>query len=734
MRPEEGDPGRVRKTKERDTMRRCLTWIAVLVMAAPAVAQDQPDLFQPFGNLGDSPDTVAATPKIATSLHPATAKPGERVTLTIEVIVPEGYYTYSIGDDPNSTIIKISEHAGLETLDKTPRPDHPPKIEVTKIGKTDFRQEKHIGRVVWRQAFKRSGGEVAVGGTITLSMCNATGCLPPETYPIEVALGEGPKFPGEGTDDSHPLVLDTTPTTKSGGRELPSPVSWHIELSPAGAKPGEIVTLSLSATLDDGFHIFSLSQDTDNGGVPTRIFLQGLRGLEAVDETFQEDRPFEVHVTKIGNKELEQKYFHGTVTWSRKYRVSESASPGGFGAKGRVIYQYCNEKGCLKGRVAFALGQVSDKDKVEKSLSTSTDGVQGLDLEKLEVQGAAGEQSLGVILLIAFGAGFILNFMPCVLPVIGLKVMSFVEQAGENRKQTFMLNFWFSLGLISVYMVLATLAKTIGLGWGAQFGNLTFNIVLVSVVFAFALSFLDIWEIPIPGFTSTTGPGEVEQEGAVGAFSKGALTTVLATPCSGPMLVPALTYAASQPFLITYLGFFMVGLGMAFPYLMIGAFPGLIGFLPKPGMWMETFKHVMGFVLLGTVVWLMTIVAAVSIESIVPLVGFLFAIWSACWWFGKVPLTAGRGAQVKAMVQGTVFAAAIGWVMFSDAALGGIMHERFDQFINNQVSRRNEQLANQTQQNSDSEHTLNWERFTPERLADLTTQQKTVFVDFTADW
>ena len=106
-------------------------------MAAPAVAQDQPDLFQPFGNLGDGPDTVAATPKIATSLHPATAKPGERVTLTIEVIVPEGYYTYSIGDDPNSTIIKISEHTGLETLDKAPRPDHPPKIEVTKIGEMD---------------------------------------------------------------------------------------------------------------------------------------------------------------------------------------------------------------------------------------------------------------------------------------------------------------------------------------------------------------------------------------------------------------------------------------------------------------------------------------------------------------------------------------------------------------------------------------------------------------------
>ena len=107
------------------------------MVTTPAVAQDQPDLFQPFGNLGDGPGTVAATPKIATSLHPATAKPGERVTLTIEVIVPEGYYTYSIGDDPNSTIIKISEHAGLETRNT---PDSIFIVPDSQMGKNN---EKH---------------------------------------------------------------------------------------------------------------------------------------------------------------------------------------------------------------------------------------------------------------------------------------------------------------------------------------------------------------------------------------------------------------------------------------------------------------------------------------------------------------------------------------------------------------------------------------------------------------
>ena len=106
---------------------------------------------------------------------------------------------------------------------------------------------------------------------------------------------------------------------------------------------------------------------------------------------------------------------------------------------------------------------------------------------------------MAVVLLTAFVAGFLLNFMPCVLPVIGLKVMAFVQQAGDSRGRVFWLNFWYCLGLMSVFFVLATLAVTIGLSWGQQFSSATFNIVLSAVVFVFALSFLGVWEIPIPG-------------------------------------------------------------------------------------------------------------------------------------------------------------------------------------------------------------------------------------------
>ncbi|MFP6752600.1 MAG: hypothetical protein VB855_13040, partial [Pirellulaceae bacterium] len=174
------------------------------------------------------------------------------------------------------------------------------------------------------------------------------------------------------------------------------------------------------------------------------------------------------------------------------------------------------------------------------------------------------------------------------------------------------------------------------------------------------------------------------------------------------------------------------GLGMAFPYLMIGAFPQLISFLPRPGAWMETFKHIMGFVLLATVVWLMTIVATVSLPALVPLVGFLFALWAACWWYGKVPLTAGRAARGMALLQGGIFSALIGWVMFSEMALGGVMESRFNQLLNNEVMTRIEMSQQTKPKKSDSE--LEWERFSPQRLTEITAQQKTVFLDFTADW
>jgi len=301
------------------------------------------------------------------------------------------------------------------------------------------------------------------------------------------------------------------------------------------------------------------------------------------------------------------------------------------------------------------------------------------------------------VLPFAFLAGFILNFMPCVLPVIGLKVMSFVHQAGQNPRQIFLLNAMFCLGMISVFMVLAFLAVSSGLGWGQQFEGLTFKIVMIAVVVVFGLSFFGVWEIPLPGFGS--GGGGLEQkEGLTGAFFKGILTTLLATPCSGPMLIPAIIWAMAQPATVTYLVFLALGLGMGAPYLVIGVYPKLVSSLPKPGPWMETFKKVMGFIMLGTAVFL---IGAIEHKYIVSVLSMLLILAFACWWMGRTSLAAPLPERLKSWaISGAIGAFAV-WFSFF--------------FLIPQYE-------------------LEYQPFTRVALEQNLEEGRTVFVDFTADW
>jgi len=222
-----------------------------------------------------------------------------------------------------------------------------------------------------------------------------------------------------------------------------------------------------------------------------------------------------------------------------------------------------------------------------------------------------------------------------------------------------------------------------------------------------------------------------------GAFFKGMLTTVLATPCSGPMLTPALTWAVSQPPIITYTGFFCVGLGMASPYLLIGAFPKLVSFLPKPGAWMDTFKNIMGFVLMGTVIFLLTFI---DIPYVVPTVAFLIGLWAAFWWIGRVSIVATLDKKCAAWLAGIAFAAFIGLGMFggpfypfSKLNLRSIMQSRFDRAIDRALATRlGPESTIVTAKESDNE--LPWQPYSKALLEQLTSAKKTVFIDFTADW
>ena len=445
--------------------------------------------------------------------------------------------------------------------------------------------------------------------------------------------------------------------------------------APVGKQPA---ILLITAEIKQGWHIYSITQPP-GGPIRTKIQLVQSPQYRLTGE-FQSQPPpkKETDPDAFGDVVIESHY--ESVTWSAPLELAAGVDPATLRIDGKVSVQPCDASSCLPPR-DIAFSALPGK---------------GIDLPRDKDNEA---DSLWIKLGFAFLGGLILNLMPCVLPVISLKIFSFLQQADESRARVFILNLWYSAGLLAVFMILAALAATAGLAWGEQFTLPWFKVSMTALVFVMALSFLNVWEIPIPGFVGTGKTNDLQaREGPSGAFFKGAFATILATPCSGPFLGPVFGYLLQQPPYMAYWIFGAVGLGMASPYLLIGAFPELIRFLPKPGAWMETVKELMAFFLLATVVYLFT---TLSSAYFIPTLAFLVGLWFACWWIGRTPLTAATHQRLAAWLGGSLVAALVGWFAFT-------------------------LLFQQSK--------IAWQPFSPQALAQARAEGKTVMVDFSADW
>jgi thiol:disulfide interchange protein len=266
---------------------------------------------------------------------------------------------------------------------------------------------------------------------------------------------------------------------------------------------------------------------------------------------------------------------------------------------------------------------------------------------------------------------------------------------------------------------------------------------MAAVVFAMGLSFLGVWEIPIPGFAGGEKASELaEQEGPSGAFVKGIITTILATPCSGPGMAVALAYCNGKPAGVVYLIFAMLGLGMASPYLLIGAFPKLIRVLPKPGVWMETFKQLMGLVLMGTVIYLLTFTAW---ANLLPTLTLLLGLAIACWWIGRISITAEFPVKLRGWLVAATITVIFGVFAFFPGkvtlagydlyGLRGIMEHRLERYVASHAALQGDVdpiLESPEITQHDSE--IYWVPYSDKRLERLIARDRTVLVDFTADW
>lgn len=330
--------------------------------------------------------------------------------------------------------------------------------------------------------------------------------------------------------------------------------------------------------------------------------------------------------------------------------------------------------------------------------------------------------SVGVALGLAFLGGLILNVMPCVLPVIALKIFGFVKMAHQKRSLVLKHGAVFSFGVLISFWILAgglfiLRAYGEGVGWGFQLQEPMFVAVLAAVLFLLGLSLFGVFELG----TSLISLGSKAQSSASSplgsSFMSGVLATLVATPCTGPLLGPALGFAMTLPPVQGLLIFTSMGLGMASPYLLFSAFPKLVKYLPKPGNWMISFKQIMGFLMMATVVWLVWVFGAQTDNmGTFVLMGSLLLLAIGAWIFG----TWGTPARKKRTRAFAVVAAALMLFTGGGAAL--------------MTAKQYREVSTQPQSGIELVSDHGWSAYSPERVAELRAQGVPVFVDFTAKW
>ncbi len=251
---------------------------------------------------------------------------------------------------------------------------------------------------------------------------------------------------------------------------------------------------------------------------------------------------------------------------------------------------------------------------------------------------AAAPGNLLVLLLFAVAGGLILNLMPCVLPILSLKVLG-VAQSGESRQRARSHALWYTAGVLVAFaaigaLVIALRAAGQAAGWGFQLQHPWFIAALVYLMFAVGLSLSGVFTLG--GSMGGVGQSLASRSGPVGDFFTGVLACVVASPCVAPFMGPALAYAFAAPGLQAMLVFLALGLGLALPFLLIGFVPSLARRLPRPGAWMETLKLALAFPMYGTAIWLLWVLGKQrGVDAMALVLGGLVILSLALWWFER---------------------------------------------------------------------------------------------------
>ena len=547
--------------------------------------------------------------------------------------------------------------------------------------------------------------------------------------------------PAVGAEQATPKKLDLEPYQPEGLHATLEGSVWTND-GKQNFKPGDVATLEITAVPLDDYHFYGYSTQEQDLYLPTMIAFKQPEGWQIAgpvasnepvehDDTLQHEEAttwsFKVKIPAdaapdqpvviTGGIQLHTCFAEGcdapsdsefevTIPMGTDSAAALKFAPGASGSAAAAVKagNVANSGVALEqSAVAPSKGHQADDETHKNEVRQDTpeeiaamaalynvkEKISYLDAADMEANpiGSGGtsldkQTSFGIALLFAFVGGAILNLMPCVFPVLGIKVMGFVKQGGEDASKVRMHGLVFAAGLVVSMWILAgglLIFKNVwkqDIIWGEQMANPHFVGGIIVLLFLLGLNMAGVFEV---GTSLTSVGGKVSSKGGYGgSFFSGVLTTLIATPCSGPFLGTAMTYALSQTAVISMVMFTVFGLGIAAPYVLLSFFPPLIKRLPKPGPWMETFKVTMAFALFATVAWFMqTFGAQTGVDGVSYMLMGLVIVGLAAYFygsFGEGHIATGRrwafGYVMPALIAACGF-----WAVFNGASLESLAEE-----------------------------------------------------------
>ncbi|HEX5035973.1 MAG TPA: thioredoxin family protein [bacterium] len=594
-------------------------------------------------------DTVTTPHVVARIVSDAAAvAPGSSFGVGLDFTLKKGWHTYwkNPGDsgEPMKVTWKVSPGLSAGPLSYPP----PELIQMPPLANFGYKDQVLIFSDMAAGADLTPGGSIEIQADATWLVCEET-CIPEKgsfsiTLPVAAASSPGPD----------------APRFQAARERLPKPVSAaRVEVSDKG------------------------------------LYLAFPEGIELPEET---SRLF---------------FFPETPGV-----IKNAAEQVAFKDRGRHFLRLVPDPGMTKpperltgvlvtGEKAYALGELPDHPSVV-ALPPRAASRTPAEVPSGETAPAVKSEAPGLTAAravpFAFLGGLLLNLMPCVFPVLSVKVLGFLKKSGGDHRRARTHGWAYAAGVVLSFGVLAAALLFLrwsgeALGWGFQLQSPLFVLLMIFLLFLLALSLLGLFEIG--GSLMGVGSKLAGQTGLSGSFFTGVLATVVATPCTAPFMGPAVGFALAQPAAMALAVFLAVGVGMALPYLVLTHVPALLWRLPKPGPWMETFQQAMAFPLLATVVWLLWVIGRQAPGALVTILLALLALSFGVWLGRRV-----RRARPVALL---IAAAAVAWAVVE---------------VRGEIRGAASALAT----------TAGWEAFSERRISALRAEGRPVFVDFTAAW